>query len=107
MATTSINRPDHGRAATAAALIATLLDQLPPGHPARATARKLEKLYQRRGVPLEELREMLNRVPGKSMAQKGERIGIPKGSVWAIWNGKYVPSQEVLDRILAEAGWPE
>jgi hypothetical protein len=42
---TIIARPDHGRAARAAALIATLDDQLSLTHPARATVRELQKLF--------------------------------------------------------------
>jgi len=97
-------RPDHGRAALAADLVATLLDQLPAGHPARATARELEKLFGRRTT---ELRGLIDRVPGRSLTKKAERIGISKQTLWALWHGKFVASMEILTKIEAAAAAAE
>lgn len=92
-----IARHDRGRAARAADLIATLAEQLPLGHPARATVRELQTMFLPRGD--ERIRALLERVPGSSLRAKGKRIGIPHGALWAIWHGKYRPSPDVLARI--------
>jgi|SRR5215469_4457992 len=99
--TTPNHRPDRGRAARAADLVALLCDQLPLGSPARATVKELQQLFPQRSS---EIRDLLERVPGASLAKKGERIGIPKGTVWAIAHGKYMPSPDILAKIKAAAG---
>ena len=98
--TTKPARPDHKRAARAADLVATLAEQLPLGHPARDTVRELRQLF---GLRHEDIRDLLERVPGRSMQQKGERLGIPRQTVWAIWHGKYKPGPDVMARIRAAA----
>lgn len=100
---TDHNRQDKGRAALAADLIADLAAKLPLGHPARDTVRELQKLFTRTYRPDENIRRLLERVPGKSLQQKGEQLGIPRGAVWAIWHGKYRPSAEIMARIEAAA----
>lgn len=97
MTTTKHSAP-QGRSARAAELVAQLLEQLPAGSAARATARDLEKLFHRSPS---EIRALIDRVPGNSLAQKGDAIGIPRGTVWAIWKGKYLPSPEIMDKIEA------
>lgn len=94
--TTNIQRHDHGRAAKATVLIATLMDQLPAAHPARTTARELQALF---APSLEAVRAAIDKVPGRSLAKKAERIGIPRGSVWALWHGRYQPAPEILQRM--------
>ena len=91
-------RSDHGRTAKAADLIATLADQLPLGHPARATVRELQQLFTGNH---DRVRDLLERVPGASLQAKAERIGISKGSLWAIWRGRYAPNPTVMARIEA------
>lgn len=97
------NRHDRGRAALAAGLIADLATQLPLGHPARDTVRELQKLFARTYRPDEDIRRLLERVPGKSLREKGERIGISHGAVWAFWHGKYRPRAEIMAKIEAAA----
>lgn len=97
------NRHDRGRAALAADLIADLAAKLPLGHPARGTVRELQQLFTRTYRPDENVRRLLERVPGKSLREKGATIGISYGAVWAIWHGKYSPSAETLARIEAAA----
>lgn len=97
--TTKNARHDRGRAAHAADLIATLAEQLPLIHPARATVRELQMLFPARGDDRIRLRLLLEKVPGDSLRAKGRRIGIPHGAVWAIFNGKYRPNPEIMARI--------
>lgn len=99
--TTSKQRPDHGRAARAADLVATLAELLPLGHPGRPVVRELQNLF---ALDNANIRELLERVPGRSLAQKGERIGISKQALWSIWHGRYRPNREVMARIKAAAG---
>ena len=89
-----------GRAARAADLIATIDEHLSLGHPARPALRELQKLFAPRD---DYIRELLNRVPGRSLQQKAERIGISKGAVWAIWHAKYRPNADIMERIEAAA----
>ena len=96
------DRRDKGRAARAATLIATLLDQLSLTHPARTTARELEKLFTPKPVD-PQVRALLERVPGATLKDKGERIGITKGKIWAIWHGHYLPNAELMAKIEAAA----
>ena len=93
---TSRHRSDHGRAALATDLIATLVEQVPLGHPARATVRELQKLF---AGPPDRVRELLDKVPGSSLQKKADRIGISKGTLWSIWRGRYTPNPEVLAAI--------
>lgn len=99
-----MQRHDHGRAARAADLVATLSKQLPLTHPARTTLRELEQLFAPRAAVDDRVRALLERVPGSSLAKKGERIGVSKGTLWAIWHGKYRPNADVMARIEAAAG---
>lgn len=94
------SRHHLGRTARTSELIATLLEQLPSGHPARKTARELQRLYS---PTADRVRKALKRVPGTSLRAKGERIGIPGGSVWALWHGKYQPTAEIMALIKAAA----
>ena len=91
-------RYDHKRAAKAAPLVAALLDALGPTHPARPIARELEKLFKPRPVD-EQVRLMLERVPGKTLAAKAERIGIKSRMLWELWHGRYRPNPDVMARI--------
>jgi hypothetical protein len=101
MSTPDKQTSDHGRAARAVSLVATLLDQLPLGHPARDTARQIQRLFS---LTTEDVRELLERVPGRSLAEKGAAIGIPRGSVWSMWKGRYIPGPEILEKIERAAG---
>ena len=67
----------------------------------RATLRALQALY---GKPLDGTRELIERIPGVSFAEKSERIGISKSALFGYWQGKYKPGQDVMARIVAEAG---
>jgi hypothetical protein len=97
---TATERLGQGRAALAADLIATLETQIELGHPARATLRELQQLFNKRTG---EIRDLLDRVPGGSLSQKAERIGITKQRLSAILTGKYLPSQNVMERLRAAA----
>ena len=97
-------RPDRGRVVRARELIADALEQLRPNSPARAPVLELSELFSEPIQDIREIRELLERVPGGSFAKKGERIGVGKGALWAIWHGKYRPSAKVLARIEAAAG---
>ena len=96
------DRRDRGRAALAAYLIQVLLRQLPLTHPARPTARELEKLFLPKPVD-PQVRELLERVPGATLKAKGERIGITKQKIWAIWHGQYLPNDDLIAKIEAAA----
>ena len=97
-------RRDQGRAATAARLIAALATKLSPGHPARIELRELQKLYGGNLERLPGIRELIEQVPGKSLTKKAARIGISKGTLWAIWHGKYTPTTMVMTAIERAAG---
>lgn len=95
------SRHHHGRTARTSELIATLIEQLPQdARRARRTARELQRLYS---PTADRVRKALDRVPGESLRAKGERIGIPGGSVWALWHGKYQPTAEIMALIEAAA----
>jgi hypothetical protein len=82
----------------AATLIATLLEQLKPSHPARKTARELQKLF---GFKTEEFRAAVELVPGRNMAEKAERIGISKQALHYMWHGKYLVSEDIMQKVRA------
>ena len=82
-------------------MIATVLAQLSPGHPAWAPARELQKLYGKR---LDDIRDLIGRIPGASFATKSERIGITKSALYGYWKGQYKPGQDVMARIEAVTG---
>jgi hypothetical protein len=95
--TTDLRRQHlHRRAEKTVALVNLLDRQIPPGHPARATVRELIELYDRK-TP--DIRALLERVPGASLAAKGAKIGLSRGTVWALWHGKFTPSEELIDAI--------
>ena len=98
---TTNHKSIRGRAARAADLIADLDCFIPLGHPARPMVRELQELFSPRD---NRIRELLDRVPGQSLRAKGERIGIPRGAVWAIWHGRYRPTPAIMARIEAAAG---
>lgn len=100
--TTRQSRHDHGRAAKAVDLIIALR-KLPLTSSARGLVRELEELFAPTAERNTDVRDLIARVPGDSLAQKAERIGIPKGSIWAIWRGKFRPKPEIIAMIEAAA----
>ena len=98
----AISRRDQGRAATATRLISALATKLSPiHHPAREEVRELQKLFGLNEENVARLRELIDRVPGKSMTKKAERIGISKSTLWHLWHGKFMPTDRVMAAIKA------
>lgn len=57
---------------------------------------ELQRLF---GVNHDDIRSLLERVPGKSLAAKADLIGISRQALWSIWRGLYKPNQEVMAAI--------